>query len=328
MQTQVLAYDYLSQAYDSLHDYKNAYKYQKMFKLINDSIFNDDSNSKIAELQTKYETGKKETRIAQLESEKEYQDLRLKKNKIIIYSISLGGILLIAVILALFNVYKQKQTRRRMFAKIIETEEKERKHFAEELHDGLGPMLSTVSLYVNELKSDRHEPLKREEFLNFTGELVDDAIKNTRSIANKLMPGTLNDYGLVTAVETFCDKLQKSGSINISVLADKKDRRYHPAVEITLYRVILEMINNTIKHAQAKSISIDISDNDKMIAVKYHDDGQGFDFEKIINDPNKGLGLGNIQNRVKSIGGNCQLESQQGRGMQCLINVNYKKYTI
>jgi signal transduction histidine kinase/Tfp pilus assembly protein PilF len=328
LETQRLAYGFLSAAFDSLRDYKSAFKYQKLYQQIKDSIFNDESNARIADLQTKYETGKKETEITKLTNEKDLQALKLKQNRILIYSISLGAILLIAVILALFNVYKQKQTRRKMFSKIIEIEEKERKRFAEDLHDGLGPLLSSVNLYVNELKSDRHTRDKKDEFMQYTSELITEAIKNTKSIANNLMPGVLNDYGLVTAIETFSSKLKKSGSINISVLSDKQDQRYHPALEITLYRVILEMINNTIKHAHATNIAIDINDNDKILSVKYEDDGDGFDLENTLRDPKKGMGLGNIRNRVKSIGGNCVLESQEGKGMRCLIDINYKKYDI
>jgi two-component system, NarL family, sensor kinase len=326
LQLQCENYEHISAAYDSLLDYKNALKYHRLFKEMKDSIVNKESNEQFAELQTKYETEKKEAQIEKLTGEKELQELKLKQNKIIIYSISFGAVLLLIVILSIFNIYKQKQTRRKMFGKIIETEEKERKRFAEDLHDWLGPLLSSVSLYVNELKSDRHQQNEKDEFLKYTNDLIDEAIKNTRSIANNLMPGILNDYGLVTAVDTFCIKLKKSGSINISLLSDKKDQRYHPAIEITLYRVILEMINNTIKHAHATNISIDINDNDKMISVKYEDDGRGFDLERIMHDPKKGMGLNNIQNRVKSIGGSCTMVSEDGKGMQCFINVNYKKY--
>jgi two-component system, NarL family, sensor kinase len=326
LQTQNLAYEFLSSAYDSLRDFENAYKYQKLFKQINDSIFNAESSSQIADLQTKYEMGKKEAEIVRLQNEQDSQTMKLKQNRIIIYSISLGAILLLAVILSFFNLYKQKQSRRKMLSKIIETEEKERKRFAEDIHDGLGPLLSSVNMYVNELKSDRHVQDQKDEFLQYTGELVSEAIKNTKSIANNLMPGTLNDYGLLTAVETFSSKLKKSGNINISILSDKKDQRYHPAVEITLYRVILEMINNTIKHAHAKNIIIDINDNDKNLFVKYEDDGNGFELIKTLNDPKKGMGLNNIQNRVKSIGGSCILDSEEGKGMRCTISINYKKY--
>jgi two-component system, NarL family, sensor kinase len=326
LQTQTLAYDFLSAAYDSLRDYKNAYKYYRLFKLINDSIFNEESNATIAELQTKYETGKKETEITKLKNEKDHQEMILKQNRILIYSISVGALLLLIVILAFFNIFKQKQTRRKMFGKIIETEEKERKRFAEDLHDGLGPLLSSASMYINEINSDRHEQAKKDEFLKYTGELIDDAIKSTRSIANNLMPGILVDYGLTTAVETFCGKLRKSGSVNISLLSDNKDKRYHPAVEITLYRIILELINNTIKYAHATNITIDIHDTEKEIYVNYQDDGQGFDLERILHDPKKGMGLKNIQNRMKSIGGDCEFKSEEGKGMRCNIIVNYKKY--
>jgi signal transduction histidine kinase len=321
-------YENLSDAYNKLHDYESAFKYHVFFKQAYDSIFNKESNDKIADMQVKYETEKKQRDIEKLQNEKESQDLKLKQSRIVITSVAVGGILLLIIALSMLNGYRQRQSKRKILTTVVETEEKERKRFAEDLHDGLGPLLSSVSLYVNELQSEKHGPDKKKEFFKTANDLIDESIKNTRMIANNLMPGVLNDYGLINALETFCGKLKKTGAIEVTVHSDLKDKRYNAVVEITLYRVILEMINNTLKHAVANAIDIEIHEKDKFINISYSDNGKGFDVEKTMNDPQKGLGLNNIVNRIKTIGGKCVFQSALDKGTQVNIEVNYKKFMV
>ena len=321
-------YENLAVAFDSLRDFEKAFKYHYLFKQAYDSIFNKESNDKIAEMQAKYETEKKQRDIEKLQNEKESQDLKLKQSRIIIFSVIAGSILLLIIGLSLLNIYRQKQSRRKILTTVVETEEKERKRFAEDLHDGLGPLLSSVSLYVNELRSDKHNAEKKVEFFKIANELIDESIKNTRMIANNLMPGVLNDYGLINALETFCGKLKKTGAIGVSIHSDLKDNRYNAVVEITLYRVILELINNTLKHAAANSIDVEIHEKDKFLNVSYSDDGNGFNVEEIMNDRQKGLGLNNIKNRITTIGGKCEFQSELGKGTKVSIEVNYKKFPV
>jgi len=222
----------------------------------------------------------------------------------------------------------QRQSKRKILSTIVETEEKERKRFAEDLHDGIGPLLSSVSLYMNELQCEKHSQDKKMEFLKIANNLLDESIRNTRIISNNLMPGVLNDFGLINSLEAFCAKLIKNGTIEVSIHSDLKDKRYNAVVEITLYRVILDLINNTLKHAAANSIDIEIHEKDKFIYLSYSDNGKGFDVEKTMNDPQKGLGLNNIVNRIKTIGGTCDFLSILDKGIQVNIKVNYKKYIV
>lgn len=320
------AYAGLAKVYAMLKQYEDAYTYQKKYSELNDSLYVSESTKNITELQTKYDTEKKEHEIEKLSNIKTTQDMKLKQNRILIYSIGFGSVFILITVLLLFNLYKQRQSRKKMFALSIATEEKERKRFAEDLHDGLGPLLSSISLYVNELKSDRHNIKEKHDFLKYTSDLIDDSIKTTRSIANNLMPGILSDFGLVTAVNTFCGKLKRSGNINISVLAENTDKRYNPVLEITLYRVALELVNNSFKHAEPMNITMNIYDDGKFLTLQYTDDGKGFDLNKKLNDPKSGMGLKNIVNRVKSVSGSCNLFSAPSKGMKCDIRVDYRSF--
>jgi PAS domain S-box-containing protein len=219
-----------------------------------------------------------------------------------------------------------KQVERKILSKIIETEEKERKRVAKDLHDGLGPLLSSIKLYVNELQSADTDDKEKTEMLKYTNELIDDAVSSTRTIANNLMPGIITDYGLVKALQSFCNKLNISKSINVRLDADDENHRYDKTIEITLYRVLMEMINNTIKHASAKNIYITFRLEKNILLVNYKDDGVGFDISQTLKDPKIGLGLNNIINRVKSLQGQCEMKSTIGSGTEVKIDINLNKF--
>lgn len=223
------------------------------------------------------------------------------------------------------DITELKQVERKILSKIIETEEKERKRVAKDLHDGLGPLLSSIKLYVNELQSPDSDDKEKTEMLKYTNELIDDAVSSTRTIANNLMPGIITDYGLVKALQSFCNKLNISKSINVTLQADNENRRYDKTIEITLYRVLMELINNTIKHASAKDIVINFKFDGRILYVNYKDNGIGFDIAKTLKDPKIGLGLNNIINRVKSMQGMCEMKSTKGSGLEVKIEIDINK---
>jgi len=315
----------LSKLDSATGNFQQAYEHYKLYTLYKDSLDNEESRKKIIQQSMTYEFEKKEAADKADQDKKEaVMQAEDRKQRIIIWLVAAG---LLLVSMFMFNNYKQRQSKRKVLTTVIETEEKERKRIAEDLHDGLGPLLSSVSLYVNELQSEKHGQDKKKEFFKTANDLIDESIRNTRMIANNLMPGVLNDYGLINALETFCNKLKKTGAIEVSVHTELKDKRYNTVVEITLYRVILELINNTLKHAAAASVDIEIHEKDKFINIFYSDNGKGFDVEKTMNDPQKGLGLNNIVNRIKTIGGKCDFQSVMGKGIRVNIEVNYKKFT-
>ncbi|MGD0711052.1 MAG: sensor histidine kinase, partial [Bacteroidales bacterium] len=207
---------------------------------------------------------------------------------------------------------------------IIEAEEKERKRVAKDLHDGLGPLLSSVKLYVNELQSADTAEAEKKEMLKYTNELIDDAVSSTRTIANNLMPGVISDYGLVKALHSFCEKLNVAKSVNISFNTKDETRRYDATLEITLYRVLMELINNSIKHASAKNIAITFGEENKLLSILFTDDGKGFDVAKTLSNPNRGMGLNNIINRVKSLQGTYEFSSKAGQGTMVKIEIDLR----
>jgi len=202
---------------------------------------------------------------------------------------------------------------------IIQTEEKEKSYFSKELHDGLGPLLSTIKLYLQWSKRQNVDEL-REEILQKAESILEEALITVTEISNKLSPHLLEDYGLTSAVQSFMNKLQISTEMKVNFKSNM-ERRVESEIEAALYRAIIECVNNTIKHAQANNIDITLNDMGNQILLNYKDDGVGYNYEKVITE-HKGLGLFNLKNRIQTIGGNLKMMSTPGQGVNYQIQVN------
>jgi len=226
----------------------------------------------------------------------------------------------------IFKYMKKAEDSRRLTEKmflntIIQTEEKERKRFARELHDGLGPLLSSVKMSVSSLSQMKHDETSREIVEN-TEIVINEAIKSLKEISDNLSPHILNNFGLVRALNNFTNKINITKTIRINLLTELKDERFDDNVEVVLYRVICELINNTIKHAQAKKINISLNKDGEYLNIVYKDDGKGFDVGTVINQPaSSGMGFSNIYSRINSLKGEINVESEHKKGTLVTIKV-------
>ena len=224
----------------------------------------------------------------------------------------------------IFKYMKRVEDSRRLTEKmflnaIIQTEERERKRFAKDLHDGMGPLLSTVKLSVSSLAQMKHDAASQ-EIVDNTEIVINEAIKSLKEISDNLSPHVLNNFGLVRALNNFINKINVAKTIRISLTTELKDERFDSNLEVVLYRVICELINNTIKHAHAKKIHISLTKEDKYLSIIYKDDGKGFDVAKIIDQPTgTGMGFSNIYSRINSLKGEIKVESENKKGT--LVNI-------
>jgi PAS domain S-box-containing protein len=216
---------------------------------------------------------------------------------------------------------ERKQMERNILSAVIRAEEQERERISRDLHDGLGPLLSTIKLYVNELQSGDLEPGEKTEMLKQTNELINEAITSTRSISNNLSPHLIMDFGLVKAVEAFCKKVNLAQKIRINFESTPGKERFDQNIEIVLYRVITELINNTLKHARATKIDIYLEVIEDTLQLTYLDDGVGFDKERVLAAETGGMGMKNIASRLRSINGNLRLHSRPGAGFLVVIEI-------
>ncbi|TLX76881.1 PAS domain S-box protein [Labilibacter sediminis] len=218
------------------------------------------------------------------------------------------------------DITRQKQHDKEILNTIIETQEAERRKFAEDLHDELGPFLSGIKLYIKELAYNNDDREKRLSMIEYLSDFVNSAVEKTRSISNDLMPNVLTSYGIKAALKSFCYRIEKVSAlkINLNINIESLDDKSR---ELALYRIIIELINNTIKHAVAKNIKIDLLCEGQKLTCRYADDGKGFDFNKAVND-HHGIGLRSVIGRLSSIDGKYNVVSSPQKGFQFDIYMN------
>jgi len=203
---------------------------------------------------------------------------------------------------------------------IIQAEETERKRFAKDLHDGLGPILSTIKMSLSSLsRVDKEDQTKK--ILRNTDMVIDEAIKSIREISNNLSPHILNNFGLNKAMRNFINKINYSDTIKIKFSSNFEDDRFESNTEVVLYRVLCELINNTIKHAEATSITISLEKSSGKISCLYRDNGKGFDTNTLSPLQHTGMGYSNMVTRINSLNGSFNLTSEKEKGTKASISV-------
>jgi signal transduction histidine kinase len=239
------------------------------------------------------------------------------------------GVLISVVILLslifikrIFNIQKQiealrKQNESRVLSAILKTEEKERQHFAKELHDGLGPLLSAVKMTISAMGRDKGNT----KFAGNAEKQIDESITTLREISNKLSPHVLNNFGLLKAVKSFIKNLAIIDNPVIHLNSNLEAKRFAYNIEVVLYRVVCELISNSLKYAKANNLYIDLMADEKTITLKFMDDGEGFDTQ-LLDREHKGLGYANIQSRIRSLNGSIQIFSAPNEGVTVNIQIN------
>ena len=209
------------------------------------------------------------------------------------------------------DIRERKQMEKKVLDAIIRTEEQEREKFARNIHDDLGPLLSSVKMYINSIQTDSNKK-KMDFIIKQINEIVKEAIITTKEISNDLSPHILANYGVIPAIESFTNKIVQN--INLQVETNLHELRFSSDMETSMYRIIKELINNTLKHAKAKNILINISYDSEHVNLNYKDDGVGIDIDKINNPENTGRGISNIYSRSKSLNGTFRLYSCKPSG--------------
>jgi PAS domain S-box-containing protein len=221
------------------------------------------------------------------------------------------------------NNNAQKEINRNILKTVINTEEKERRRIAAELHDGIGPLLSGLKMYLQQDSLIENLAPRQAEILSYSQQLVDDAIQQARSIANNLTPGILNDFGLEKALTSFITKVNALEKCDIKFETSTGLSRIASDESLVIYRVITELINNALKHASSQEIVVHLEIIGNTLLMFYSDDGKGFDVEKVLNNPEKnGMGIANIFNRINTLDGKIVMDrNRSGIGMFANIRI-------
>jgi len=211
----------------------------------------------------------------------------------------------------------QKKTQNTILKAIIETEEKERIRFAKDIHDSLGQQLSAIKFYIGASANSVSDPKQKEILLKANAALL-DIQADMRNVCFNIMPKSLEDFGLVRAVQELCSKNELFDQLKIDITAPADFPRLPVQQEFALFRIIQEFINNTLKHSKADTIRIKFGCKNKIVTIDPSDNGVGFNPEKLVK---RGMGLSNVTSRIKPYNGDVSIFSAHGKGTRYEITI-------
>jgi two-component system NarL family sensor kinase len=327
------AYNVLSSIAYAEKDFANGITWSDSMVTVLEGMVGEVISTKSADLEKQYETEKKEARIKQLEAERTVQELRLRQKNIFNYILIGGAATILLIALLSWRNYRQKQalqqkrinelqTEKQLAATeaVLKGEEQERTRLAKDLHDGLGGMLSGIKYSFNTMKGNLIMTPENQQAFERGIDMLDSSINEMRRVAHNLMPEALVKFGLDTALKDFCNDINQSGSLKLTYQSSGLENTVIESnMAITIYRVVLELVNNVLKHAGAATALVQVEKNETGIAVTVEDDGKGFD--TAILRQTKGIGWDNIQSRVNYLKGKIDVQAAPGKGTSVLIEL-------
>ncbi len=206
---------------------------------------------------------------------------------------------------------------KRILTAVLRTEEKSRARFSKELHDGLGPLLSSAKMSLSALSTEKGGDSRA--LIDNTMYVIDEAIRSLREISNNLSPHVLNNFGLARGIQNFIDKSCAMHSTAIEFKTNLRTERFDSNIEVILYRVVCELINNSLKHSGCSRIELALILCGDVLQLDFSDNGRGFSPREMMDC---GMGLSNINSRIGSLNGSFDIESRDGEGMHAHVKVN------
>ncbi len=320
--------DLLSELWLAQGDFKQYDKYNRLSIQLSEQFFNQGMQKNAQLLDKKYETRQKEQQL-------QLQQATIRQQHTLNYI--LGGSIIALLLIAglLYRNYQQKrklqqqqiaelQQEKLLLAtqSILKGQEEERSRMAKDLHDGLGGLLSGVKLQLGAMKgnlilSEEHARV----FNNALGKL-DESISEMRRVAHNMMPEALMKLGLQQALQDYCDGLSEGQSFKINTEFHGLEQRMTPSTEVVVYRIVQELLNNTVKHSGAAVILAQVMRQENELSITVEDNGRGFDKAQVI----QGAGLKNIRSRVDYLQGQLDIQSVPGKGtsvhIECTIEMH------
>lgn len=338
-----LIYKELADAYMQSNQHEKANNYLLRYALLNDSILNKNRLASFTNLALKYGSQDKQSSIELLRIEKEYAEQRNKAQRRTLYILAAGLFLVTFSIYFIVKYYNQRISTAKIITEqkeeinqqkirelednirissmrsVIEGQEIERERIAKDLHDSLGGLLSTIKLQFDQVLGKNNSLVNTREYTRASS-LLDNAVEEVRNISRDLQPGSLQNFGLVPAIKDLVNRFEGEGYPDIDFQHYDVPEKLDRMIAMSVYRIIQELLTNSLKHAQAHEILIQINSEEKELVIQYEDDGVGFDQNNLQR---KGMGLENIRSRVNYMHGSMVIDSKKGEGMSVLIRVHY-----
>lgn len=318
------SYHYLAEIHAGLGQPDKAYYYMHAYAAIQDSLRGTKSVVALSEVESRFKLIEKEKSLADQELLAAQQEISIRKKNTWLIVAIISVLSLIGYLLTRRKVNRQKQTLHRQEIAALEQrqeidllhakmkgEEEERNRLARELHDGIVVLFSAIKMNLSVLP-EKHNTLEDAPDFRKILMRLDAATAELRKTAHNLMPDTLLESGLAEALFYFCKGMEQGSSVTIDYQQFVEIPRLRPEAELSVYRIIQELLQNIFKHAKARNVILQISHDDNLLNITIEDDGSGIDFTKPQNS--KGMGLKNTQQRVKALSGLMDINASAGKG--------------
>ena len=317
-----------------------AYAYLKQVVTLRDSINAEESKRSITEIENKYQAAEKSKEIAQLNADKKIQSLNIKQKSTLNYFLA-GA--LAAFLFVAFLGYRNLQHRHQLVKQnealqqqqirelekdkqlvavdsMLKGQEEERSRLAKDLHDGLGGLLSGVKFSLRNMKDNLVMTPENMVVFERSLDMIDTSIKELRRVAHNMMPEMLTKFGLDEALKEYCNAINTTRLLTVKYQSVGMESRIANPVEIIVYRILQELLNNTMKHSSATEVFVQLIRQENRLSIVVEDNGQGFDTS--ILKEGKGAGLVSIQSRVDYLKGQLAIHSSAGKGTLVNIELN------
>jgi signal transduction histidine kinase len=321
-------YEGLAIANYHLGNFKKAYEYRVQSGIYSDSNRTERDSRILAELETKYETAQKEKTLSLQKLSITEKEVQLQKSRqMSFYSIAAAlGALLIASLLYIHYRNKrrlhqkqlqtvQQEKEIQLLQAVMQGEEKERSRIAKDLHDGVAGMLAAVKMHFNSIALQVGGVLQTEGYQQGIL-LLDDASVEVRKTSHNLMPEVLFQHGLDEAIRRYSSNVTNSSKLLVQYDSIGEMGRFVDSFELSVYRIVQELLNNIVKHSKASEAIVQLSFQDKLLSITIEDNGIGFTKGGQQKD---GMGLRSLQSRVKAMNGKIEFDSTAGQGLNAYL---------
>lgn len=323
----------LSNTYFALQDIPKARQTMKESEILANRLINEEVQRKTLEIEKKYEVEKQRSQILKLEAENANQLVINKQRQLVIWILVIVSFSLTAIGLLFQRKTQHKQQLQVQRIKELETEkqlaateavlkgeEQERSRLAKDLHDGLGGLLSGIKFSFQTMKGNLILTPENARLFERSLDMLDTSIMEMRRVAHNLMPENLIKFGLDAALKDFCEDINQSGVIDLRYISiGIEGNEIDQTTAVSIYRIIQELVNNILKHAEAKTALVQLTKNSNLILLDVEDDGKGFEHSKMLLG--KGIGWSNIKSRLEYLNAKFTLDSAPEKGSSIHIEI-------
>ena len=212
---------------------------------------------------------------------------------------------------------QRSQLKKNIMTAVLRTEEHSRSDFAKELHDGMGPLLSSARMSLSALPADNLTE-EQHKIIKNTRYVIEEAIRSVREISHNMSPQILMDFGLAQGVKSFISRMDPLRKVDIHFDTNLRKERFDSDIEVIVYRVVCELVNNSLKHSGCSTINLQLTLSGEELLLDYSDNGRGFKPKAVMDC---GIGLSNIVSRIDSLNGELDITSREGEGMHAVARI-------